>query len=334
MRWPCASLALLLASCVAGGASVNTGTPPNKHQGARTAAGSGEPIVLPASFERGLIYLKPVTEESGVPMTLLLSSTSRSTLREAKAAELVGGRLEPETTTLILPKMAWDAFIPESRGDEGRFLIASRIGEADPPTGVDGIAGTGFLAERTFTIDFKNAVFLFRAPGEAPFGDSYERINLIPSKRDPKKGPEEPSGTPREDEPPETYALSVSLGGVAHEFVFDLGARINLSSVQAQALGAEPGLSASCVLSPPLFDELAKTLKTFPTTDDPDGEPVRFVEVPSVKVAGKETGPAWFVRDSTSPEEAGIAGRVSGGCLSKLALTIDFRSGLAVVTNP
>lgn len=331
-----ASLLPLLASCVAGGASVNTGTPPPKHDGARTTASAGEPIVLPARFERGLVFLEPVSEDAGVALKLLLSSTSRSALSEAKAAEVLGPALGPEDTSLLLPKMAWDAFVPASLGDEGRLLIAERVPDADVPAGVDGVLGTGFLEDRTFSIDFVNRTMLFRAPGEAPFGDAFERINLIPSKRDAKPIPAKPGETEPsspDDEAPETYALSVSLAGMAREFTLDFGARITLSTVQAQAIGAQPGLNGTCVLAAAVFDELAKTMKTFPETDGPDGEAVRFVEVPSVKVAGKETGPAWFVRDR-APGDGPLAGRVSGACLSKLAFTIDFRSGLAVVTNP
>lgn len=326
-------LCLALTSCVAGGAAVSTGKPPPKHVGAETSAGSGEPIVLPASFEGGLIFLRPVTEE-GVSMRLMLSSTERSTLREAKAEEMLGRALDPTSTTLLMPKMAWDGFIPESRGDEGRFMIVPRADAAEPPPGVDGVAGTGFLAERTFTIDFAARSMLFRAPGEAPFGDGYERVNLLPSTRDAK-------GEPAPDAPPTTYAVSVSLSGVARELQFDLGARESLSEEDAAALGRAPGLSGACTLAPAVFDELAAGNRTHPSkTDavDVSAEPLsasaspRWVEVPSVKVAGKETGPAWFTKER-GELASGVAGRVSGACLAKLALTIDFRSGLAVVTQ-
>lgn len=267
-------------------------------------------------------------------MRLLLSSTERSTLREAKAEEMLGRALDPTSTTLLLPKMAWDGFIPESRGDEGRFMIVPRADAAEPPPGVDGVAGTGFLAERTFTIDFAARAMLFRAPGEAPFGEGYERVNLLPSTRDAK-------GDPAPDAPPTTYAISVSLAGVARELQFDLGARVSLSEEDAAALGRAPGLSGVCTLAPAVFDELAAAHRTHPSRSDvvdpgadppPAGASPRWVEVPSVKVAGKETGPAWFTREAAEPAP-GLAGRVGAACLSKLELTVDFRSGLAVVTQ-
>jgi acyl-[acyl-carrier-protein]-phospholipid O-acyltransferase/long-chain-fatty-acid--[acyl-carrier-protein] ligase len=56
-------------------------------------------------------------------------------------------------TSLTLPKMAWDSYVPESRGDDGRFLVAERAGVRGP-RGLDGILGRGFFEDRTVTVDF------------------------------------------------------------------------------------------------------------------------------------------------------------------------------------
>lgn len=332
--------ALLLAlsggsSCVNGNASVRTGSAPPVYGGAVVGAAAEQPLLLPASFESGLIVLRPATED-GVSLTMLVSSTERSLVREAKAKQLAPG-LDSEATSLILPKMAWDAFIPVSRGEEGRLAIAERVDSAPAlPSNVDGLLGTGFLFDQTLTIDFANQQLLSRQPGEAPFGDNFERINLLPKPLEPSTSGEKPERR--------VFFLTVALAGRPLEMLFDLSARRTLSDAQASLLGLKPGVKVgACFLEAAIFDELRTTNPAWQVGPAEANPSELAILVPDVRVANKQTGPAWFLRDAerpaeenggATPEQPVQSGRVSGACLSKLALTVDFRTGLGVVNAP
>jgi hypothetical protein len=322
-------------SCVNGAATVKTGSAPPVYGGSVVGAASEQPLLLPASFESGLIVLRPATED-GVTLTMLLGSTERSFVRERKAKQLLPS-LDQEATSLILPKMSWDAFIPPSRGEEGRVEIAERVDIAQSlPPEMDGVLGTGFLYDQTLTIDFANKQLLQRQPGEAPFGDSFERINLLPK----------PTAVVAEGEKPErrVFFLTIAIAGRPFEMLLDLAARHRLTDAQASVMGGKPGGRAgACFLSPAIFDELRAAHPEWQgiAADATSAAPALLV--PDVRVANKQTGPAWFLREGeravavneeATSERPVQAGRVSGACLSKLAFTVDFRSGLGVVNAP
>jgi hypothetical protein len=306
---------------------VSTGSPPPKYGGAVVGAGEGQPLTLPITLTDGLFVAAPVTEE-GVALRLLVSTTERALLSEAKAALVLGRPLDASATSHTLPKMAWDSYVPESRGDDGRFLVAERAGVRGP-RGLDGILGRGFFEDRTVTVDFAEGSVMLREAGEAPFGTAYERINLRRVELDRVE----------EDAPP-VYALTVALGGQSFELVLDLAARKVLSEAQAALTGrphAKP--IGTCFLSAPTFDALRAAHPDWRAGPPEALDSEWMLEIPRVEVAGKSTGPAWFVReleaapaeDDEPPVGPRPVGRAGASCLSKLALTVDFRSGLAVV---
>jgi hypothetical protein len=325
------TLALALATgCVQGGAAISTGSPPPKYGGAVVDAADGQPLTLPVSLVDGLFVAAPVTEETGVALRLLVSTTERALLSEEKATLVQGRPLDAEATSLTLPKMAWDSYVPESRGDDGSFLVAERVG-LRAPRGLDGVLGRGFFEDRTVTFDFAAGSLLLREAGEAPFGAAYERINLRRVDID------------EEEDAPPVYALSVSLGGRPHDLVLDLGARKALNEAQAALTGlphAKP--LGTCFLTAPVFDALRAAHPEWRAGPPEALDSEWMLEIPRVEVAGKSTGPAWFARDpapTSDPDETSPSpsapprpvGRASAACLAKLALTIDFRTGLAVV---
>ncbi|MDG5768079.1 hypothetical protein QA596_11460 [Balneolales bacterium ANBcel1] len=133
------------------------------------------PVKLPAHFQNGLIFLKPVTEE-GDTLRFFIDSADGSIIYEGAVNRLgltainavIMGR---EQQAAFLPPFDEDNFIPSPSLSDG--LLPVRADDRKPPhheailENADGILGSTWFAQRTWSIDYRR-----------------ERIYLIPTDQD------------------------------------------------------------------------------------------------------------------------------------------------------
>ena len=100
------------------------------------------------------------------------------------------------------------------------------------------------------------------------------------------------------------FFLTVALAGRPLEMLFDLSARRTLSDAQASLLGLKPGVKVgACFLEAAIFDELRTTNPAWQVGPAEANPSELAMLVPDVRVANKQTGPAWFRRDAERPAE-------------------------------
>lgn len=275
----------------------------------------GEPTSLHVELKSGSFFLTPV-DIHGKRYAFLIQSGAMIVKMFADSV--------PERPQVTLRE---SSRIPPFRN--GALVEWNRRAEEPSSTDIHGLAGLTWLVGRTWTFDFVAPTVLWRSSGDLPEHVNADRVGLG----------FETTGADRLAFP----QIDIRVEGEAHSMLLDVGAIVALSPEGRRLLGncneQECGIS---FIAESVFDGWRSAHPTWRVADRADAvlhEPM--IEVPTVEIVGKETGPVWFMRraDNVFKEKSRfmqrpIVGTIGGNALRTFVVTLDFSSGTGVFQRP
>ncbi|MCE9582183.1 MAG: hypothetical protein K8T20_06795 [Planctomycetes bacterium] len=286
--------------------------------------------LLPATFSGPRIFVRP-RALGGDPL-LLYTDTAGGSFVFSDAAH--HHFLEPFSVdqdglareAVRLPEFHPHSSIPLPLGRDWLFLIYAyqRAGLTPGWSAFDGVAGalgSRWFSGRSWTFDWPAGQLLLRAP-EAP----------LPSGARPPMGLLAGHDFPR---------LTVEIGGEQIDLVLDTGSMTELEPTAHRLLAdGQPPLRAVSAIVESVFRRWRKRFPAWRILDDAEmGTSEAMIEVPSVRLAGVETGPVWFAsRPDTKYADwisqwtdRPVAGSLGANALGGFRLTVDYVRCAAVL---
>ena len=278
---------------------------------------AGKPVLLPASFEHERIFVVPETID-GRRLKFFTDTGGAAGVFADSLSDATELRFKPE------------ARIPPPSIGGGRVAVWDRPPQQPPAKDVDGMLGASWFAGRTWTFDYPGKKLWWRAHGDLPSHDPKDRapVGL-------KMSEGEQLAFPR---------IAIRIDGRDLSVLLDTGGTIVLSEAGAAAFGRSAGDEQSAsFITATIFDQWRKEHVDWRVIENADtlfSAPI--IQVPSVEIAGKQTGPAWFTRreDKTFVESMNpwmdkpIEGAIGGNVLSHFVLTVDYTTGIAIFQKP
>jgi hypothetical protein len=245
------------------------------------------PHTLPSRFEAGLIYVEPVTD-SGVALSLF-TDTGGGLLLSTSAADKLGaaytlpddGKPRGPVGQMPWPRFAAEAWIPQPVGtDEGIAIM-----QVPPHMPLrDGMLGAQWFANRCWEFDYPKEVLRQLECGALPDVAAEHRVPLH-FQRD--EAGEHSTAFPR---------ITVEVDGEPLELLFDTGATLDFTDAAlAQIADGEPATRAGGFITQTVAARWRERHPEWLWIDQGErGTGMTLVQVANVRVAGYDSGPAWF----------------------------------------
>lgn len=243
--------------------------------------------VLPTSFEENLIYATPVTADGKV-MKLLTDTGGGLFLFDTTVARLgltdkvrkvaEGGQ---EFSLTPLPDFRPEASIPPPMNSMLPVLATEGEARVMAERGLDGMLGQAWFGNRIWTFDYPGRrLVLHHAPPAQSTGA--RSTPLYFQSREGRRS----SHFPR---------IEAEIDGQVLDLLFDTGAQSPLTPEAIARVGAGPELRASSFIVKSVFDRWRTSHPDWPVVEKGEkGIGGDLIRVANVRVAGFDTGPAWF----------------------------------------
>lgn len=304
---------------------------------AAAAAAPELPYALPARFEAGLIYVEPVTE-NGTRLRLftdtggglLLTTASADALGASYQLPADGAPPKGPVGTMPWPEFRSDAWVPPPAGvDRGIAIMV-------PPPHMDslrgGMLGAAWFANRCWEFDYPKQTLRLLPDGGLPQVDGPHRVPLGFQK---DEAGEQTSAFPR---------IAVEIDGEPLDLLFDTGATLRVADEALARIGDTlPALRAGSFITQSVANRWRERHPDWPWIENGErGTGMALVQAANVRVAGYDTGPAWFaVRPDANFHEymsqwmdRRVEGALGGSALQGFRVTVDYRSETATFERP
>lgn len=292
-------------------------------------------IELPTEYTAGRFYLVPETRD-GIRLRLYTDTgggdflwQSAATLLGLETYSVTGAN---EAAVVDMPEFKPEAWIPsisvndDPRSSEfrGRLLV-----NADKPgKDSDGTLGQAWFGGRIWTFDYPGQRMLLEEDGKTISSGSAVPVGF-PLNPDGRRGTNFPS-------------IEATVEGDTFAFLFDTGATAYLTEEARSKLGGPPK-HATCFVTAHVFDRWRDRYPKcrFLESGDRNADGQPMIEVPSVTIAGLDSGPVWFTRrpDSNFHEwmssmmDRKVEGALGGSLLQYFRVTLDYPRAVASFTS-
>ena len=280
--------------------------------------------VIPSRFEHDRILVAPRLGNGATILFYTDSGGGLNMVREDVAQRLrlsAGADVEEEGQPPI-KTVQWPAFIGEAglpspdqdRFLQGRLAVVPAEGFGEGPMLDEGFLGSRWFAGRVWEFDYPartlSVLHHWRAPAEA----RSTPLTMLPDRN---------MYWPR---------VQVEIDGEPLDMLFDTGAELRLGPDGAKALGhAEGTRVAGSFITARQYRKWRDAHPDWPVALKGDGG-MPMILVPNVRIAGTDTGPAWFAarpdRNFTeymsSMTDAAVEGAIGGSAFSRLRMVADY----------
>jgi hypothetical protein len=300
----------------------------------------GRPIVLPASFDNGLIQVRPVTSsgdvlsfftDTGGGQGILRSAADRLGLLADARTEMVD---DTELVTVPAPSFRSEAWIPPPDPETGRLVV---LDEAGPhggwfvrqliQRGHCGLLGQRWFGGRIWEIDYPaDRLVVHPVEPAHPVGARGVSLGFPTSPNDAARMPAFPR-------------IQANVEGETLDLLFDTGAHGPLTAAAIEVMGVGPAtVRATSFLISSIFDRWRATHPEWRVIDRAEESTGQaMIEVPTVNVSGFDTGPIWFTRrsDANFTEwmsqwmDRTIVGALGGNALGSFRVILDYPAARA-----
>ncbi len=298
-------------------------------------------IVIPTVFDEGRFIVTPITIDDDT--IRLIADTAGGTVMFQESVD----RLKLKSMTVAsdpklrvkMPPLLKESWIPGSLEVEGTLIVATKIKQrrmANLATDLDGMLGQSWFAGKVWVFDYpaqKLMVYRQRVLQIPPAAKKLE-IGFLRDENGVRQ-----INFPR---------ITVSIGGKSHDMLLETGATAFISVEARRELGdPRSGRRATCFIVQSVFETWRQQHPDWQVVENADIETSGskkgpMIEVKSMKVAGFEVGPVWFMvrpdpnyHDFTSQwTDKRVDGSVGGNALRDLRVMLDYLKATAWVEKP
>jgi hypothetical protein len=319
MTLPLRSIAIAAAVLIAT-------APLSPASGAPQAAVQQPPVrtLLPTRFENNRIFVAPRLVGGATVLFYTDSGGGLNAIREdvvQRHGLAAGADVEepgqPPLKTARWPAFVPDASIPPPERDafmQGQLAVVPPEGFGEGPMRDEGFLGSRWFAWRVWEFDYPARSLHVLQGWSAPEGTPSTPMTLLPERN---------MFWPR---------VQIEIDGEQLDMLFDTGAQMSLGPDGAKALGLAEGTRvAGSFITARQYRKWRDAHPDWPVALKGDhGMPM--IQVPNVRIAGKDTGPAWFAarpdRNFTeymsSMTDAPVEGAIGGSAFGRLRLVADY----------
>jgi len=281
-------------------------------------------IQVPTRFEHQRIFVTPrfadgarvdFYTDSGGGLNMIRDDVVRRLDLAAGADVEEPG--QPPIKTVHWPAFAPDAAIPSPDQDrflQGRLAVVPAEGFGEGPMLNEGFLGSRWFAGRVWEFDYPARSLNVLQGWSAPTGTPSIPLTMLPERN---------MYWPR---------IQVEIDGEMLDMLFDTGAELRLGPDGAKALGhAEDARVAGSFITARQYRKWREAHPDWPVALKGDGG-MPMIQVPNVRIAGKDTGAAWFAarpdRNFTeymsSMTDAPVEGAIGGSAFGRLRMVADY----------
>lgn len=288
-------------------------------------------LQLPSEYVAGRFYLRPETV-TGVSLRLLTDTGGGDFLHESTVARLGiptrAVELGQEVAQAVaFPEFRSDAWVPpisvedDPRAPDVRGCLM--VYPDRPERDSDGVLGQAWFGGRVWTFDHPGGRMLLEDDSAVPAGEPAPLG--FPNDAGRRRGSNFPS-------------IDATIEGETFAFLFDTGATAYLTPEAQSQLGGPPN-QATCFVTAHLFDRWRQEHPRWRFLQSGDknvgGQPM--IEVPSVAIAGLDSGPVWFTRRPdrnfhewmSSMMDRRVEGALGGSLFKYFRITVDYPNAVA-----
>lgn len=293
--------------------------------------------VMPTVFEENIIYATPVTT-AGQTMKLLTDTGGGLFLFETSVARLgLADKVQKikeeegdgEFSLTPLPDFKPDASIPPPGSGLLPVFPAEGEGKSMADRGLDGMLGQAWFGDRIWTFDYPGKRLVLHGSTPPPAAGARETPLYFQS-RDGRRS----SHFPR---------IQAEVDGQTLDLLFDTGAQSPLTPEAIAKIGPGGDLRASSFIARTVFERWRKNHPDWPVLEKGEaGTNMDLIRAGNVRVAGFDTGPAWFaVRPDKNFTEwmaqwmdKPILGALGASALHPFRITTDYPASKAWFAKP
>ncbi|MCD9085612.1 hypothetical protein [Stenotrophomonas sp. SY1] len=280
--------------------------------------------LLPTRFEHQRIFVVPQLRDGGSMQFFTDTGGGLNMVRDdiAKRLALIAGadiqeQGQPPIKTALWPTFVDGAAIPAAEQDrflEGRLAVVPAEGFGDGPMTYEGFLGSRWFAGRVWEFDYPAQSVSVLQGWTAPATAHSTPLTMLPNRN---------MYWPR---------VQVEIDGETLPLLFDTGATVELGADGAKALGLAEGVRAGgSFITARQYRKWRDAHPDWPVAMKGDGG-MPMIQVPNVRLAGVDTGPAWFAarpdRNFTefmsSMTDAPVEGAIGGSAFGRLRMVADY----------
>jgi hypothetical protein len=300
------------------------------------APAKGHPIIIPTHFVENMVYARPVTRK-GITLNFYTDSGGGILIYRGVVNRLhlhvIPRKLDGKQMEEVhLPEFQPGKEIPPPLGHDSKLIVVPDKTRLEPR--LSGLLGQEWFAERVWTWDYPGHRLLWRAEGDLPDIPAEHRVALgFPTD---KKGERYPSLS--------FARIQATVDGEVIDLLFDTGANTVLSDSAVAAVHDGHGAHRATSF-------IVESILKLWHTKHPDwrfiehgekGSGHAMIEVPSLTVAGYQTGPVWFTARPDGNLEQWMSqwmdkkvyGALGGSALYGFRITVDYPNATAYFERP
>jgi len=281
-------------------------------------------VLVPTRFEHQRILLAPRLSNGETLLFYTDSGGGLNMVRDdiAQRLGLVSGADVEEEGQAPIKTVEWPAFadgasIPPAEHDsflQGRLAVVPAEGFGEGPMLNEGFLGSRWFAGRVWEFDYPNSRLSVLQGWTPPANARSTPLTMLPARN---------MYWPR---------IQVEIDGEQLDMLFDTGAELRLGTDGARSLGhAEGARVAGSFITARQYLKWRNAHADWPVALKGDGG-MPMIQVPNVRIAGIDTGPAWFAarpdRNFTeymsSMTDAPVEGAIGGSAFGRLKMVADY----------
>ena len=279
---------------------------------------------VPTRFEHQRIFVTPRFADGTTVQFYTDSGGGLNMIRDdvVRRLDLAAGADVEETGQPPIKTVKWPAFAPDAaipspdqdRFLQGRLAVVPAEGFGEGPMLNEAFLGSRWFAGRVWEFDYPAGSLTVLQGWSAPTGTPSTPLTMLPERN---------MYWPR---------IQVEIDGEVLDMLFDTGAELRLGPGGAKALGhAEGARVAGSFITARQYRKWRDAHPDWPVALKGDGG-MPMIQVPNVRIAGKDTGPAWFAarpdRNFTeymsSMTDAPVEGAIGGSAFTHLRMVADY----------